>query len=210
MYEVQSQDKEHGALHWGRHGGWQGGRGWQINTTGAIDPTPSFFIENVLEELDVPGEWFFDEGTHKLYLCWNSTNAHGQPTTDPPPAAAKFVATTPGFTRLVQVLGRQGQAVQGVSFRGVGFRDAAIDYMEPWGVPSGGDWALHRGGALFAEGTESMSVTGCLFQRVDGNALFLSGYNRLAAIEKNEFAWVGDSAVAAWGYTEEHDGRGGD
>ena len=26
----------------------------------------------------------------------------------------------------------------------------------------------------------------------------------------NEFAWIGDTAMSAWGYTEEHDGTGGD
>jgi hypothetical protein len=50
--------------------------------------------------------------------------------------------------------------------------------MDPHGVPSGGDWALQRTGALFFEGTEQLSVSDCLFIRLDGNALFLSGYNR--------------------------------
>ena len=60
-------------------------------------------------------------------------------------------------------------------------------------MPSGGDWALHRGGAVFLEGTEGTAIKGCLFKRVDGNALFVSGYNRGAVLDSNEFFQIGDS-----------------
>ena len=51
--------------------------------------------------------------------------------------------------------------------------------MEPHGVPSGGDWALQRTAALFFEGTEGCAVDGCVLQRLDGNAVMLSGYNQV-------------------------------
>jgi hypothetical protein len=44
-----------------------------------------------------------------------------------------------------------------------------------------------------------------LLTRLDGNALFLSGYNRHARISGNEFAHTGDNAIAAWGYTSGSD-----
>ena len=31
-----------------------------------------------------------------------------------------------------------------------------------------------------------------------------------AVVSNNEFAWIGDTAMSAWGYTDEHDGTGGD
>ena len=46
MYEIQAVDKEAGTISWADAdgmpvGGWQGGRGWQLNgTTGSIDPNP--------------------------------------------------------------------------------------------------------------------------------------------------------------------------
>jgi hypothetical protein len=91
----------------------------------------------------------------------------------------------------------------------VKFRDAADVTMEPWGVPSGGDWGLYRGGALFFEGTEDCVVKHCTFTRLDNNAIFLSGYNRRTTLADNDFAWLGLSAMAGWGYTDEHDGTGG-
>lgn len=75
---------------------------------------------------------------------------------------------------------------------------------------AGGDWALHRGGSVFLERTENVVVANNTWRRVDGNALFLSGYNRYTEIYGNEFNYIGDSAMAAWGYTDDHDGTNGD
>ena len=44
-----------------------------------------------------------------------------------------------------------------VSIAGVRFTAAAYTYMEPHGVPSGGDWALERMGAVFLQGTQNVT-----------------------------------------------------
>ena len=48
-----------------------------------------------------------------------------------------------------------------------------------------------------------------LFERIDGNGVFVSGYTRHVVLSDNEFAWIGNSAMAAWGYTNENDGTDG-
>ena len=68
--------------------------------------------------------------------------------------------------------------------------------MEPHGVPSGGDWGLERLGAVYLEGTEGLSISGCMFERLDGNGLMLSGYHRGARVTDSHFAWTGGTAVA--------------
>jgi len=75
---------------------------------------------------------------------------------------------------------------------------------------SGGDWGLQRTGAVFLEGTERVVITNNTFTTLDGNALFLSGYNQYTLIENNEFVWIGDTAIASWGYSNEIDATGGD
>jgi hypothetical protein len=60
------------------------------------------------------------------------------------------------------------------------------------------------------EGTEHCSVIGCNFSRLDSNALFLSGYNRFALVQRNNFEWLGQSAIASWGRTNYNDGTDGD
>ena len=62
---------------------------------------------------------------------------------------------------------------------------------------AGGDWALARSGAVLLEGTELATVSHCLFERIDGNGIFLSNWNRNATLARNELAWVGGTAMAS-------------
>merc|ERR1719188_2001842 len=73
----------------------------------------------------------------------------------------------------------------------------------PHGVSSAGDWALDRYAALFLQGTEDYLIENCTFERLDGNAVMVSGYNRRATVQNSDFAYLGGNAVAAWGYTNE-------
>ena len=117
-------------------------------------------------QLDAASEWFFDEATSTLTLFWNATAG------TPPPGDAGALAVpqvcsservssaegdrptllpSPQLRELFNVTGSQAAPVVGVSFRGLGFRDAALSYLQPHGLPSSGDWALARTGALFFE-----------------------------------------------------------
>jgi hypothetical protein len=117
MFEVGDYDKATGNMSFG-HGGFQGARG--SNNGG------DWFIENVMEELDNPGEFFFDESASKLYLYHNGTGA--------PPASATVVA--PQKQILVNHSGTQWNPVKNVKHTGITFTAAAYTYMEPHGVPS--------------------------------------------------------------------------
>ena len=167
------------------YGGFQGARG--------SDKGGDFFIENVFEELDNPGEFFHDEKTGMLYLYHNGTGA--------PPAAATVVV--PQVKVLLNVSGTQWDPVKDLKVSGIAFKSAAYTYMDPHGVPSAGDWALERQGALFVQGTEGAVVEGCSFERLDGNAVMISGYNRHATVQDSDFAFIGGNAIASWGYTNE-------
>ena len=65
-------------------------------------------IENVLEELDVGGEFFFNTSTRKLYFMPNST---GSP--------SEMAFTVPVLKRIVEVVGTQRNPVQNVSIQRV-------------------------------------------------------------------------------------------
>ena len=70
-----------------------------------------------------------------------------------------------------------------ITVRGVGFRDAGYTYMSPHGNPGGGDWGLQspqydESGAVYLSGTEDVLFDSCTFKYLDGNAVFISGYNR--------------------------------
>ena len=166
-------------------GGFQGARG--------SDDGGDFFVENVMEELDFPGEFFFDKRAKKLYLFHNGTGA--------PPATATVVA--PQLKVLVNASGTQWAPVRNVSLEGIQYTATSFTYMEPHGVPSAGDWALERFAAIYLYGTEGATITNCTFTRLDGNAIMLSGYNRNATIGESDFEFIGGNAIASWGFTNE-------
>ena len=118
-------------------GGFQGAEG-----VDAVDVNlQDWYIENVMEEIDSPREWFFNESTRTLYYQPNATAINA--TTGLP--TGEFVST--GAKVLINVTGTQRQPVRNLSIAGLTLRDASFTYMDPHGLPSGGDWALQQQGA---------------------------------------------------------------
>jgi len=68
---------------------------------------------------------------------------------------------------------------------------------------------MQRSAFLFFEGTENVTIQECTFLRLDGISVMFSVFNRGSVVQRSEFAWTGESAVAAWGYTEGIDGTDG-
>ena len=167
-------------------GGNQGSRGGNAGQ--------EFMVENVMDELDSPAEFFYDLTAKKLYLWYNSTTGG-----TPPPANSVVVTQA---TEIINAVGTPAAPVVGVSFLGLGFRDTAPNYLGPHGTPSGGDWAVGRSAALFFEGVEDIVVDGCFLTTLDTNAIFLSGYVRGASITRNEFFSIGETVISSWGYTD--------
>ena len=186
-------------------GGWQEGRG------GGIRNQP-FFVEGVKEALDVPGEWWLDVPNQVLfyYPFGNETNSTNIASNNNNGLATElrvnFVA--PRLKRIVNVVGENSddRTANGITISGVTFAHTATTFMEPYEVPSPGDWSIHRGGALFVENCHDVTVAGCRFLRTGGNALFLSGHAKRSRLARNEFAWIGDSAVVTVGRISMADG----
>jgi hypothetical protein len=190
MFEVEAYDPVHNGFAFGR-GGNQGARG---SPTGG-----DFFVENVWEELDHPGEFFYDRETGELYIIFNDTD-----TTDP--TESEFVV--PQLQVLVNATGSQWNPVVNFTMYGITFMASAPTFMMPHGVPSAGDWALERMGAIFLEGTVGVKLENCTLERLDGHGVMVSGFNRNATISFSEFAYLGGSGIASWGYTNETSGDG--
>ena len=184
MFEVGDYDSGTGTFTFSK-GGFQGARG---NSNG-----DEFYIENVMEELDSPNEWYFDPNTLELSFWYNASAG------TVPPADTPYVVTQ--LKTLIKIVGTQDNPVKGVNISGVNFRDTRYTYLDPHGMPSGGDWGLQRMGAIYLEGTEMTVIEDGIFSRLDGNAIMISGYNRNATVQRNEFVWIGDTAIASWGDT---------
>ena len=161
MFEIDTFDAKTGTYAFGK-GGNQGARG--------NDKGGDFYIQDVFEELDFPGEFFFNRSTKELFFFYNGTGAV--------PSDATFVV--PKTQVLVNASGTQWKPVTNVKLENIVYTASAATYMERHAVPSAGDWALDRFSAVFLQGTEGATVTNCTFTRLDGNAVMVSGYNRNA------------------------------
>eukprot|EP01060_Flectonema_neradi_P015227 TRINITY_DN218_c1_g1_i9.p1 TRINITY_DN218_c1_g1~~TRINITY_DN218_c1_g1_i9.p1 ORF type:complete len:814 (+),score=246.12 TRINITY_DN218_c1_g1_i9:42-2444(+) len=184
MFELGKYDSSTNNITFGQ-GGYQGARG---NNKGG-----DFFIENVMEEFDYPNEFFFDKSASKMYFFYNGTGA--------PADNAEYVVPT--VKTAFNLTASRWNPIRDVTIRGLTITAFRYTYMEPHGVPSGGDWALDRMAAVFYEGTENCHFDQNHITRVDGNGVMVSGYNRNATITNNEFSWIGGNSMAGWGYTNE-------
>ena len=167
------------------------------------------YIENVLEELDMEREWYYNASTHTLYYAPNATaapsgttadgatpeppasksapkSASKDTTKDGPPPADGFVAT--GLEVLLNISGTQDAPAHGITITGLTLRDTSYTYFAPHGLPSGGDWGLQKQGAITLAGTEDVSISHSLFTALDGNAIFIGGYNRRLLISLGHVA----------------------
>eukprot|EP01050_Picozoa_sp_SAG11_P011201 SAG11_NODE_1172_length_5611_cov_2.962990_2_plen_464_part_00 len=168
-------------------------------------PTPTqsgkawdWYIENVKEECDSPGEYFFDTEEKMLYYTFNGTEA---------PTGNEELSLT--HTKVIfNISGTMANPVKNIKLQGLTIRDAAFTYLgttdadRHW-LPSEGDWALQRSGAVHIEGAESVILHRNQLTRNDGNAVFLGGYTRGVNITANDFNYIGDSVIAIFGWTSD-------
>ena len=115
----------------------------------------------------------------------------------------------PALAVLINISGTVAAPAVGISISGLTFTGAAATILSDHGIPSGGDWGLSRLGAVLISGAEQVTLANNLFTRLDGNAVFLSGYTRNVTVDRNEFVWLGESAVASWGMTAGVDATAG-
>ena len=117
-----------------------------------------WWVENLLPELDEPGEFWYNHTSNKLYVYPNATNDDTTWTDN-----LRFSI----LENLVDL-----RNVSNVEISGIGFRDSAASFMSEWSAPSGGDWSLHRGGVVFLENTTDIVIRDSTFRRLDTNAIF--------------------------------------
>ena len=111
---------------------------WQLFLLRCCIPVLLFEKQDVrslsqTEELDVPGEFWYDEITKELYVWPNKTTPDAVATVGPP--SQEMVV--PVLQTLIRFKGTAQNPVKDVAIQGVNFRDAAYTFMERFGVPSG-------------------------------------------------------------------------
>jgi len=146
------------------------------------------FVENIFEELDAPGEWFLDEKTHTLYFY-------------PPKGLDLAKAVFEGATlkHLIEFEGTPENPVRFVIIKGLIFQYATRTFMETTEKILRSDWAIYRGGVILFQGTEDCAVEDCVIEKVGGNAVFVSNYNRRMTLRGSLIREAGGNGVVFLG-----------
>ena len=140
--------------------------GWQNNRPSAMHPVYRM-IENVFEELDEPGEWFFDELNRQLYYY----PEHGESIEN-----AKIESVI--LTELIRFDGSRSETIKHTHIKDLVFRHAARTFMENKEPLLRSDWTICRKGAVTYRGAEHCEMVNCEFDQVGGNAVCVNDYNQ--------------------------------
>lgn len=143
------------------------------------------YVENIFEELDAPGEWFYDSNQGELFFY---------PPTGMNLAQASIVVSR--LNHLIEIRGTQKRPVQNIEIQGLEFAHTAQTFMKTKEPLLRSDWSIYRGGAVIIDGAENVSVKDSEFHMLGGNAIFISNYNRNITISGNHIHDIGASAVS--------------
>jgi hypothetical protein len=174
-YRIAGKDEDGELL---LEGGWQNNR-----QMGMHDKFR--YVENIFEELDAPGEWYYDKGKGILYVY-------------PYPDADLASAVVEGacLAHLVELDGNPESPVHHIEFKGFTFTQTARTFMDNREPLLRSDWTIYRGGAFLLRGTECCAIRDCTFQELGGNAVFVDGYNRFAAVTGCLLEQIGSNGIA--------------
>ena len=134
------------------------------NAPTPFNPNQRFRVENVLEELDQPGEWCWDSEERHLYF-WPPDNR-----------IEKGEVVAPCLDRLMVLRGTASVHVSGVTFT----ETNGGDNFHPEGVEGvGAMFAMpgwkYCGDAILLDGAEHCSIEDNRFVNLGGNAIYLTG-----------------------------------
>ena len=183
MFGIDSVNAANASLRFGI-GGTQEARG---SASGA-----QYYVANILEEVDAPGEYFIDPETRTLYLMPNVSIP-----------SSLVVSQLPC---LISVHGSSSAPAANITVHGLTLLHTANTFMRLHEVPSGGDFSVHRGAAVFVTGSTSFTFTGSRLTQLGSNGVFLSGYNINASVVSNELTFLGQSGVMIVGVAGSIDG----
>jgi hypothetical protein len=146
-------------------------------------------VENIFEELDSPGEWFYDKSTGTLYFYPPKDTNSGN-----------WTIELASLEELIKVTGNSSGKVKHLTFSGFTFTHVKRTlFSRPYEGLLRGDWAIARAAALYIQDAENITVKNCTFDQVGGNGVFISGYNRDHVIDNNVFIDTGATCVQVVG-----------
>lgn len=135
-------------------GGWQNNRPMGIHRENRM-------VENIFEELDAPGEWYYDKKEGWLYYY-----------PLPDENINELTFETPQLKNLIELAGTSSYPVKNITIEGIELTQTIRTFMEPYEPLLRSDWTIYRGGAIIFRGTEKCALRDCYVHHVGGNGVF--------------------------------------
>ena len=150
-----------------------------------LGPEVRYYVENSLDALDAPGEWYADREKGLLYYC---------PAAGEDLARAEVIAPVL-VSSLVTVAGDPGRGafVERLAFRGLSFQHTDADLSPAY--PHSVQGAHTQRGALFAKGLRASVIEDCTFTRLGEHGLSLRESCASNAVRRCEFRDLGGGGV---------------
>ena len=156
--------------------------GWQNNRRMGMHDKYRF-VENVFEELDAVGEWFYEKKTQTLFYYpakgLNLINAKIE---------------VPQIPHLFEFKGSETNPVQNVNIEGLTLTHTLRTFMQNREPLLRSDWTIYRGGAVVYDGAVNCSLKNCTLSDLGGNAIFFNNYNRSCLVSGCQISDIGASA----------------
>lgn len=144
-------------------------------------PEP-YWVENVLEGLDAPGEWYFDRSAHEI---------HYLPRVGQDMGSAELVL--PRHERLLRIVGRPGEPVHDLHFENL-----TLSHAE-WQLPADYAASLQAGieapGAVLFEYAEGCSVKSAAIEHVGGYGIEVGVGCANLAFSRNRLTDLGAGGI---------------
>jgi hypothetical protein len=156
---IQTQDTEQRVLN------------FAFRSTFALQEGDLYYLENLPEALDTPGEWYLSRAEGKLYYLPRESER--------PETAQVYIAT---LSQLLRIVGKpeEGRFVEGVRLQGITFRHTE------WSLPPGSAGFVQAAfgvpAAIYIEGARRCTITDCVVEQIGTYAVELGRgcqYNRI-------------------------------
>jgi hypothetical protein len=157
--------------------------GWQNNRPSPLHPKHRF-AENILEELDAPGEWFLDRQAKTLFFY-------------PPKGFDQKTAKleVSNLKHIVELRGKENNPLKDITIKGIRFEHTERTIMEEYEPLLRSDWMIYRGGAVVMDNTENCAIQDSEFTNLGGNAVMVTGYNVKSGVSGSHIHHIGSSAI---------------
>ena len=165
---------------------------YAMNRLHFLKETPSCWVENVLEELDEPGEWVLNSEEGRLYL-WPRNDS------------SVLVPTLMELIRIEGAIDKEGPEdvpVRNLCFRGLTFMHGERYTIADEDAGLQHDWEMHdkAGSLVRLRGTENCRIESCRFAHSGGGAIRIDLHGKKNTVSGNLIEHIGGTGILLCGY----------